>query len=171
MRESLGELPIIAEDLGVITEAVDELRARQNIPGMVVLQFEIGEPEFSLSAVQEQCVCYTGTHDNDTVVGWFNGGPGDVRTKEQIQATQNAVLSQTGGDAQSIHLDMIRMAFASDARIALAPMQDFLGLGSIARLNTPGTSSNNWRWRLTEGQLDGATAETIKALVQNSGRA
>ena len=134
----------IAEDLGVITPAVDALRKRHNIPGMVVLQFDVADEDFDLLSVPPDSVCYTGTHDNDTTVGWFHGSPGDIRTDLEIKQTQRAALQVTGGMAETIHTDMIRAAFSTDARLAIAPLQDYLGLGSEARFNVPGTSSNNW---------------------------
>ncbi|MEM1090257.1 MAG: 4-alpha-glucanotransferase [Pseudomonadota bacterium] len=170
MRQTLGNLPIIAEDLGVITTEVDELRKRQNIPGMKVLQFMVGEADMDRSEIVEDCVCYTGTHDNDTVVGWFNGGPGDIRTPEEIEASRVAVLANTGGRPDSIHEDLINFAYSSPAAIALAPMQDYLGLGSESRMNTPGTASSNWRWRLQPGQLSPELMQAVAARVTATGR-
>ena len=170
MRVALGHLPIVAEDLGVITPEVEALRDRHQIPGMVVLQFEAGDPEFDLDDITENCFCYTGTHDNDTTVGWFRGGPGDNRSEIEILNTQKNVLRLTGGGADTIHTDLIKLAFASKARVAIVPMQDFLGLGSEARLNTPGTSSNNWRWRLLDEQISSICCDSVRGLVHNSGR-
>jgi 4-alpha-glucanotransferase len=170
VRAALGELPIVAEDLGIITPEVDLLRERQRIPGMRVLQFDIVAPEFDLASIEENSVCYTGTHDNDTVVGWFGGSPGDQRTAAEIAAQQKLILERTHGQPQSIHNDLIRLTFSSDARLAVAPMQDFLGLGSAARLNTPGTSANNWRWRLQAGQLDLDRIDSVAEMVLDAGR-
>jgi 4-alpha-glucanotransferase len=170
MRDTLGNLPIVAEDLGVITPAVDALRKRHNIPGMVVLQFDVADEDFDLLNVTPNSVCYTGTHDNDTTVGWFQGSPGDIRTREEIKATQLAALEVTGGNAETIGTDMIRAAFSTDARLAIAPLQDYLGLGSEARINVPGTSSNNWRWRLEESQLTAEIRGQVARLVDESGR-
>jgi 4-alpha-glucanotransferase len=141
MQESLGTLPIVAEDLGVITPAVEALRDRHNIPGMVVLQFDVAD------------------------------GPDDIRTDFEIKETQQAALQITGGMPETIHEDMIRAAFSTDARLAIAPMQDFLGLGSEARFNIPGTSSNNWRWRVDVTQLSDSFCEHVAELVRESGRA
>ena len=171
MRDALGDLPIVAEDLGAITIEVDELRHRQSIPGMKVLQFMAGESDFDLAAIQPESVCYTGTHDNDTTVGWFRGGEGDQRTPEQIVATQRAVLENTGGTAETIHNDMIRLAFRSASRIAIAPMQDYLGCGSAARLNTPGRPRNNWRWRVPAARVTDAFCAGVHAMVSDAGRA
>ncbi len=96
MRAALGHLPIVAEDLGVITPAVDELRHRQKFPGMKVLQFMVDDPDFRLDNIEELCVCYTGTHDNDTTVGWFAGGKNDTRPEAEVLRTQRNVLQLTG---------------------------------------------------------------------------
>ncbi len=170
LRNALPSLPIVAEDLGVITPPVEALRDGHNIPGMVVLQFDAVEANFDPAGIGEHCVCYTGTHDNDTTVGWFNGGPGDTRNPAEIRAQQQAVLDNTGGSPETIHLDMIRLAFASAARIAMVPMQDYLGLGSEARMNTPGTEANNWRWRLDAADLTPALVERVRAMVGDAAR-
>ncbi|MGI9224584.1 MAG: 4-alpha-glucanotransferase [Woeseiaceae bacterium] len=171
MRDALGELPIVAEDLGVITPEVEALRDRHNIPGMHVLQFDVTDDEVEISSIEENSVGYTGTHDNDTTIGWFHGSPDDIRTPEEIRDAQQAALAATGGNPETIHIDMIRTAFASDAKIAIAPLQDFLGLGSEARFNTPGTSSNNWRWRVLDTQLTDNLCDNVAAMVDASGRA
>lgn len=170
MQKALGNLPIVAEDLGVITPEVDELRHRHSIPGMKVLQFEVGDPDFELADVEENCVCYTGTHDNDTTVGWFNGGNEDTRSEQELLETRHNVLKLTGGTPETIHLDMIRLALDSPARLAIAPMQDFLGLGSEARLNIPGTTLNNWRWRVSEKQLSPEFCESVARMIEKSAR-
>ena len=171
MRKALGPLGIVAEDLGVITPEVDALRLGQGFPGMVVMQFEAGDPEFDMDSIDVNSVCYTGTHDNDTTVGWFNGTGSDTRTEEEIEATRELVLERTGGSPETIHNDMIRLAFGSRSALAVAPMQDFLGLGSEARLNTPGTTRDNWRWRLREGEIDVQLAEGIAEMVHEASRA
>jgi len=170
MHTALGSLPIVAEDLGVITPQVDALRHRHRIPGMKVLQFAVGDPAFSIDDIVENCVCYTGTHDNDTTVGWFNGGDEDTRSEKEIIETQQNALKVTGGNRQTIHLDMIRLAFNSQARLAIVPMQDFLGLGSEARLNIPGTTLNNWRWRVSDKQLSPEFCESVSQMVAESSR-
>lgn len=170
MKKALGTLPIVAEDLGVITPEVEGLRDRHNIPGMVVLQFDIGDHQFRLEAVSENSVCYTGTHDNDTTLGWFNGSPGDIRSSDEIRETQRAALAKTGGRAESIHTDLIRLAFSTNSHLAIAPMQDYLGLGSEARINTPGTSGGNWQWRVLDTQLSSELCDNIGSMVIASGR-
>ncbi len=170
MQAALGSLPIVAEDLGAITPEVDSLRFRHNIPGMKVLQFEVGDPCFDLANIGSYCVCYTGTHDNDTTVGWFKGGDEDTRSGQEITDSQQNALKVTGGCRETIHLDMIRLAFNSHAKLAIAPLQDFLGLGSESRLNTPGTTMNNWRWRVKEEQLSVAFCESVANLVEETSR-
>ena len=171
MQNALGSLPIVAENLGVITPEVESLRARFNIPGMIVLQFDVADEDFDLYSVAENNVCYTGTHDNDTTVGWFHGSPGDIRTPSEIEETRQAALQITGGAADSIHEDMIRAAFSTDARLAIAPLQDYLGLGSEARFNVPGTTGGNWRWRVSVTQLSDEFCDHVAQLVHASGRA
>ncbi len=170
MRDALGYLPIVAEDLGVITPAVDALRHRYNIPGMRVLQFDLGDKNFQPADIGENQVVYTGTHDNDTTQGWFRGCGSDSRTAEEVKANRENTLRWTAGTAQTIHLDMIRFAFATRAKLAIAPMQDYLGLGSEARLNVPGTSRGNWRWRLQSSQLTAGLHRTVRKMVQESSR-
>jgi 4-alpha-glucanotransferase len=171
IKSALGGLPIVAEDLGVITPEVDGLRDRHHLPGMRVLQFEVGNPDFRLEDIGSNCVCYTGTHDNDTTVGWFNGGKNDTRSEQEVIETRRNVLQATSGREATIHLDMIRLAFNSAARLAIVPMQDYLGLGSESRLNIPGTTSNNWCWRVTEKQLTPEFCKSVAKLVTASGRA
>ncbi len=170
LRSAMGSLPIVAEDLGVITADVEALRDRYAIPGMRVLQFDVDVENFELADVDANSVCYTGTHDNDTTVGWFRGSPDDLRSPAAIAATQAAALAITGGSPATIHRDMIRAAFATEARIAIAPMQDYLGLGSEARINTPGTSHGNWRWRLLDTQIDEPLCDAVAGMVSDAGR-
>ena len=171
LRDAMGTLPIVAENLGVITPEVEALRERHNIPGMVVLQFDVADADFRLDQVAENSVCYTGTHDNDTTLGWFRGGDDDIRTDLQIRETRQAALQITGGRPETIHEDMIKAAFSTHARLAIAPLQDYLGLGSSARFNIPGTPGNNWRWRVDGAQLSGNFCENVATLVRASGRA
>jgi 4-alpha-glucanotransferase len=160
----------VAEDLGVITPEVESLRDRHHIPGMRVLQFDVCDDDFALSDVGRNSVCYTGTHDNDTTLGWFHGSPGDIRSAEEIERTQKAVLDLTGGTPETIHNDLIKAAFSTKAQLAIAPMQDYLGLGSEARLNTPGKPGGNWRWRVTDAQLTRKVCDNVADMVRASGR-
>ena len=170
MRNALGRVPVVAEDLGVMTPEVESLRDRYQFPGMKVLQFDITNDGFNIAHIGENCICYTGTHDNDTTVGWFHGSQDDTRTKKEIAATQEIVLKLTNGRPETIHNDLINFAFASDAKVAIAPMQDYLGLGSEARLNTPGTSVNNWRWRLLAEQLTPELRDSIGEMTASNDR-
>ena len=138
---------------------------------MHVLQFDVINENIDVNDFDENSVCYTGTHDNDTTVGWFSGSPGDIRSSDEIVAAQQAALRVTGGKAETIHLDMIRTALATPSNIAIAPMQDYLGLGSEARINIPGTSSNNWRWRVLDTELTDAVCDNVAAMAAAAGRA
>ncbi len=170
MREALGNLPIVAENLGVITPEVEGLRARHSIPGMYVLQFDVCDPDVDLADLEENSVCYTGTHDNDTTIGWFHGSPDDIRSDTDIRAAQAAVLNATGGRAETVNTDLIKLAFSTRSRLAIAPLQDFLGLGSEARINTPGTPGGNWRWRVIDTQLSSEVCDNIAVMVTASHR-
>lgn len=143
LRHELGNLPIIAEDLGIITPEVNELRDSQGFPGMRVLQFAFSTDASNAYLPHNQipnCVVYTGTHDNDTTVGWFT---------KASEAERQAVLDYTGTNGEQIHWDFIRLAMMSVARWAVFPMQDVVGVGSEGRMNTPGQASGNWGWRIT----------------------
>jgi 4-alpha-glucanotransferase len=139
---SLGELPIIAEDLGVITPDVVEMRTAFKLPGMKILQFAFGstpEDPFLPHNYPSNCVVYTGTHDNDTVRGWYD------RVNEKEKSFYRQYLNR---DGSNVSWDMIRGVWSSVAIFGLAPMQDFLALGNEARMNYPGNPSGNWTWRL-----------------------
>lgn len=170
MESALGNLNIVAENLGVITPEVEALRLRHQIPGMLVLQFEVNTPAFDPAQVPAQCVVYTGTHDNDTSVGWFSGAIKDTRTDAEIALTQKNALRLAGGSAMDFPANFIRLAFSTPACLAVVPMQDYLGLESSARMNVPGTTMNNWRWRLLPGALHPANQARIRRLVEDSGR-
>ena len=163
--EELGPVPIIAEDLGVITPAVVELMDHCGFPGMKILQFafDSGDTnEYLPHTFDSHSVVYTGTHDNDTVHGWYAGAsPGD---REHARAYLNS-------SGEEIHWDFIRTALASVSRLAVVPMQDVLGLGTDARMNVPGTTGGNWRWRITGDQLaDTATVRRLRSLTELYGR-
>ena len=143
IRQSLGDLPIIAEDLGVITPDVVELRDTFELPGMKIFQFAFdSDPEdpFLPHNYPVNCVVYTGTHDNDTVHGWYE------RVPEKDKAFYRKYLDR---DGSTVNLDMIRGVWSSVAVFGLAPMQDFLNLGNEARMNYPGNPSGNWMWRMS----------------------
>lgn len=171
IREVLGELPLVAEDLGVITPAVEALRDEFGFPGMRILQFAFGSDpktrDYRPHNYPRHCVVYTGTHDNDTTVGWFRSqaGTGTTRSAAQIEEERRFVLAYLGSDGSHIHWDMIRLALASVAATAIIPLQDVLGLGNEARLNLPGTSSGNWGWRFLEESLGRAEADRLAELT------
>ena len=158
LKEALGEdLPIFAEDLGVITPEVEALRDRFNFPGMKVLQFGFGDmndtqyiPHFYTTV---NCLCYTGTHDNDTTLGWYNAQPEKIR--DRIRRYGNT-------DGGRISLDFIRFAFSSIAKYAIFPIQDLLMQGSEARMNTPGVPAANWCYRYEQSDLSADKAEWLR---------
>jgi 4-alpha-glucanotransferase len=160
-RRELGELPLVAEDLGRITPAVVALRDRLGIPGMVVMQFGFGGRRSNphrLENHRENDVVYTGTHDHDTAVGWWRSLP-------------KRVQQASGLDPADPAWSLISAALSSRARLAIVPAQDVLSLGSEARLNTPGTVDGNWRWRLRRGQLTDELAARLRAETTAAGRA
>ncbi len=171
LREELGGLPIYAEDLGLITPPVEALRDDLGLPGMRVLQFAFGDDAKSLDYrphnYPRQCVVYTGTHDNDTTVGWFQSeaGEGTTRDEDQVARERGLALRYMGGDGSDVHWDMIRLALASVADTAIIPLQDLLGLGSIARMNLPGTGTGNWRWRMRPGALTAGIEQRLVNLT------
>jgi len=153
-------LPIIAENLGVITPEVEAIRHEFGFPGMAILQFAFGNdpqgPSFRPHNYPHEVVAYTGTHDNDTTVGWWNStGAGDsVRTTEDVAKEHAFARAYLDFQDEPINWVLIRAVLASVANTAVVPMQDLLGLGNEARMNHPGTSSGNWRWRMRPGVLD-----------------
>ncbi len=159
LEKELGGLPIYAEDLGLITPPVEALRDDLQLPGMRVLQFAFGDDAKSLDYrphnYPRDCVVYTGTHDNDTTVGWFRSeaGEGTTRDEDQVARERNFALRYLGSDGRHIHWDMIRAALSSVADTAIIPLQDLLGLDSSARMNLPGTGTGNWQWRMKPGAL------------------
>ncbi len=171
-----GELPVIAEDLGLITEEVHQLRDRFHFPGMKIIQFGfVGAKSSSLDLPHNyptHCVAYTGTHDNDTVIGWFNSKPGqgNTSTQEQIDAEKSFALRYLNCPSDQIHLGMIRAVWSSVAAIAIAPIQDLLGLDAKSRMNTPGTASGNWTWRCPQGLLDSPSSSWLADITDVYGR-
>jgi 4-alpha-glucanotransferase len=165
LRQELGAVPLVAEDLGIITDEVRALRDRHALPGMLVLQFAFdGSPQNPYLPANhvENAVVYTGTHDNDTTRGWYENLDAGARTRV------DSVLASTPGDMPGA---LIRAAYASPARLAVLPMQDLLALGSAARMNVPGTTAGNWQWRFGWEQVDPQLAERCHRLAVMSGRA
>jgi 4-alpha-glucanotransferase len=177
LKRRLGGLPFIAEDLGVVTRGVLELRDRYGLPGIRVLQFAFGDdpagPSFLPHNHTPRSVVYTGTHDNDTTAGWFHdpGDEGGSRSPAQTEKERRAALAYLGTDGREIHWDFIRLALMSVANTAIIPAQDLLGLGAEARMNLPGTATGNWAFRLGEHALAEAIAERLATLTETYGRA
>ncbi|MBV9080642.1 MAG: 4-alpha-glucanotransferase, partial [Elusimicrobia bacterium] len=163
----LGTVQLIAEDLGIVTPEVKALRDKFGLPGMRVLQFAFGnDPEANVylpHSYQPNCVVYTGTHDNDTTVGWFRdaGGRGSTRNRDDVRREREFVIRYVDTDGEEINWDLIRLALMSVANTAIVPAQDLLGLGSEARMNTPGTTEGNWEWRFEKGDLTSKIAERL----------
>ena len=176
IRAALGELPIIAEDLGVITDDVIALREELGFPGMRVLQFGFGgDPKKSVDLPHNyvrNVVAYTGTHDNDTSAGWFNSVPGEgsMRTGQQIEEQRQFCLSYLNTNGAEIQWDFIRAVWASVADRAIAPLQDVLGLGSEARMNLPNSNQGNWIWRYAQGELTAGLGQRLRELNHLYGR-
>src|SRR5262249_19599401 len=140
-REALGRLPLIAEDLGLITPDVPRLRQEFRLPGMKVLQFAFdGNPDnpFLTHNYGPDCVAYTGTHDNDTTRGWYEALP------ERERRVVGSYLGRSPLEAADVAWELIRLAWSSPAVLAVAPLQDLLNLGSEARMNRPGSAEGNW---------------------------
>ena len=162
---ALGKLPIIAEDLGAISPAVPALRDDLGLPGMKILQFAFGgdpDDEFLPHTYPERCVAYTGTHDNDTTLGWYRSA------SRRMQRWARRYLRCTG---RTITHAMIDAVWGSPAMLAEATLQDFLNLGTEARMNLPGRPWGNWQWRVTEDALGGELAARVRELNEQSGRA
>lgn len=175
IREALGELPIIAEDLGVITPDVEKLRDDFGFPGMRILQFGFSSnaKNFDLPHnYHRNVVVYTGTHDNDTAIGWFNSvaGEGSTRDSKQIEKERQFCLEYLNTDGKEINWDFIRTVLASVADTAIVPLQDLLGLGSEARMNLPNTTSGNWSWRFQSGVLTDQLSKRLRDLTELYGR-
>lgn len=168
LRNALGDLPLIAEDLGEVTNEVEELRDWFGIPGMRILQFAFGgdatNPHLPHNYVPNTVV-YTGTHDNDTIVGWYT-----EQKKQNRGRKKNEVLARClrylQSDGREINRDFIREAYSSVADIAVIPMQDVLGLDNSARMNTPSSTDGNWEWRCAEVDFSDDNGERLRELAE-----
>jgi 4-alpha-glucanotransferase len=159
LRERLGGLPLVAEDLGTITPEVERLRREFGLPGMKVLQFAFdGDPDnWYLPANHEVLsVVYTGTHDNDTTLGWWAQQPAEQRRN---------VVPHLLDPTEPMPWALVRLAMASVATLAVVPAQDLLELGSESRMNTPGTPTGNWTWQAFEDDFDDSLAARLRELV------
>jgi len=170
LRKELGDLPVIAENLGVITPEVEAIRHEFGFPGMAILQFAFGKdpqaPSFKPHNYVHDLVAYTGTHDNDTVAGWWASKGGDsTRTPEDVAKEHAYARAYLGFTDEPIHWVLIRGILSSVANTTIVPMQDILGLGSAARMNLPGMPSGYWKWRMRPGVATEAIAARLKELV------
>ena len=166
IEKALGEeLPIFAEDLGIITPEVEKLRDSLGYPGMTVLQFGfdgLGESSFLPHQLDTRnCICYTGTHDNDTTLGWY---------QHATPQSQDKVRRYMNTDASSISWDFIRICLGTIARYAIFPVQDLLNQGSEHRMNTPGTAAGNWEYRFRAGLLNEGMAKGLRQMTELFGR-
>jgi 4-alpha-glucanotransferase len=175
IRGALREIPIIAEDLGVITPDVEKLRDDFGFPGMRILQFAFSSDTKNIDLphnYHRNVVVYTGTHDNDTTVGWFNSvaGAGSTRTEAQISSERNFGLEYLNTNGQEIHWDFIRAVLSSVADTAIVPLQDLLGLGTEARMNLPNSIQGNWSWRFKQDALTEDHSQRLRSMTDTYGR-
>ncbi len=164
IEKKLGKLPIIAEDLGVITPSVVKLRDSFGFPGMKVLQFAFDDPGNGFLPHNYQdsnCIVYSGTHDNDTTLGWYEQAPEDER---------NYLREYTQSDGSDVSWQLIRLGMLSVANQAIFPLQDFMELDGEHRMNFPGTTENNWMWRYTDDMLNGLDRNRIRHIIAISNR-
>jgi 4-alpha-glucanotransferase len=176
IHRTLGDLPVVAENLGIITAEVEAMRRGLGFPGMAVLQFAFGtnrnSPGILPHTYTTDTAAYTGTHDNDTTVGWWKStGEGTTHSPEQIAAERAFARTYLGCEDAEIHWGFIRVILSSVAELAIMPLQDILGLGSEARMNTPGTLGGNWRWRYRSDMLTPETRQRLARLTTLYGRA
>jgi 4-alpha-glucanotransferase len=172
VEAKLGRLPILAENLGVITPEVEAIRERFGFPGMAILQFAFGNdpqgPSFRPHNYPRNLVAYTGTHDNDTVVGWWTSKAGlaSIRSAEDIRKEREFTRQYLNLDDEEINWVFVRTLMASVADSVIFPLQDVLGAGSEARMNTPGTATGNWRWRFRKEQLKQEMAQHLREMAE-----
>ncbi|HEX8977726.1 MAG TPA: 4-alpha-glucanotransferase [Solirubrobacteraceae bacterium] len=168
IRRELGDVPLVAEDLGVITPAVERLRRQVGLPGMLVMQFGLHPDDptspHRLANHTADRVVYAGTHDTDTVRGWLESLPAGQR------AFVDGELRRLGFAERRPWWGVIRMTFSSPAFLAMIQAQDVLGLGSEARMNAPGTTGRSWRWQMEPGALKPALARRLRAVTEEAGR-
>jgi len=177
LERELGKLAIVAENLGVITPEVEEIRRKFGYPGMAILQFAFGDdpqaPDFQPHNYPRELVAYTGTHDNDTTMGWWSstGAGNSTRTEDAVARERRHALEYLGlENDDEMNWRLIRALMASVANTVVFPAQDLLGLGTEARMNMPSTLGGNWLWRLTPGQLSSGIAARLAGLAGLYGR-
>ncbi len=163
---SLGEVPVVAENLGLITPPVERLRTTLEFPGTVVLHFSFADSMVNSPKreIEPDTVVYTGTHDNDTSMGWWSGA--SARERSRVESA----VREHGHDDAEPHWMLIRLALDSPGVLAIVPVQDLLGLGSSARVNVPGSVEGNWRWRLDSDQLDSSLAARLRDATEAADR-
>lgn len=169
MEKRLGKLPVIAEDLGLITPAVEKLRDDFKFPGMKILLFAFDgniDNSYLPHNYTKNCVVYTGTHDNDTAVGWYLDP--DVSREAKRQAKRYA--NREDNEASAFHRELIYLALSSTACLSILPMQDVLGFGNDCRMNTPSTTKNNWQWRCAQRFITDDLAEQLRESTSIFGR-
>ena len=167
LKQHLGDLPFWAEDLGVVTPEAEHLRDSYELPGMRILQFAFGGDSGNSNLPHNyinNCVAYTGTHDNDTTVGWWN----ELRRSDNENASSviSHCLEYLNSDGKEIHWDLTRAIWSSVADTAIVPLQDLLGLGNEARMNLPATASGNWSWRFLDGDLTPELSTRLRKLTE-----
>ncbi len=169
-RAALGDLPFIAEDLGIVTPEVERLRDDFQLPGMRVLAFAFadGAEAYLPHRFHRRCVVYTGTHDNDTMVGFLDAAERstDPSERAQLLRQRERALRYAGSHGHEPHWDLIRSAMASVADTAIFPIQDVLGLNTEARMNVPGTANGNWGYRLKAELLSSGVAAKLAKLTE-----
>ena len=172
MKEKLGEKEVIAEDLGFLTPSVIELVKKSGYPGMKILQFAFDsreESDYLPHNYTHNCVVYTGTHDNDTVMGWYDTLKGaDKKLCDDYLRLKNADGEPI--PREQLPWEFVRAAMSSVADLAIIPMQDYLGLGSEARINIPSTLGINWKWRMGNGDFTKELAGRIRSMTKLYGR-
>ncbi|MBV9759328.1 MAG: 4-alpha-glucanotransferase [Acidobacteriaceae bacterium] len=170
-RKKFGELKVIAENLGDITPEVEQLRSDFGFPGMAVLQFAFGIESQATTHrphnFERELFAYTGTHDNDTVMGWWNSEGGDsVRSPEEVRKEKAIARRYFGPCDEPVNWKLIRVVLASVARVAVMPMQDVLGLGSESRMNMPGRANGNWSWKMKHGAFTPEYRQRLRDMAE-----
>ncbi len=167
MRQALGHLPFIAEDLGLVTPEVAALRDQFDLPGMRILQFGFGNNDggelHRPHNYIPNCIAYTGTHDNETIVGWFKHNTAKNKRQKSYDAAR--MIGALGAETRDVHWRAMRMLMSSAANTTIAPMQDILGLGAAYRMNTPGTAKGNWVWRMRQQAVTKNLATQLAAVT------
>lgn len=171
IKESISNKIILAEDLGEAYEDAKKIREPLGIPGMKILQFSFGNGK-PLEDIEKNTVVYTGTHDNNTSIGWYYDEPGKDSTEslKDFKNLRKEVKKYIDFDKSNLHWSMVKYAMESKASFCIIPLQDILGLGSLARMNTPGTIGNNWQWRYSSNDLNKKIKTKFRNITKESNR-